>query len=94
MPEKGEISIHEVKIYRAFTSASQSWLTNKDIATSTKVGERTVRMHTLRHVQLGILDLAEVFPAHRFRLSQMADKRNRAYLQRLENACEVFGIAK
>jgi hypothetical protein len=94
MPEKGEISIHEARLYRVFTAAPTSWLTNREVAEAAKIAERTARLHTLRLVQLGILDLAEVFPAHKFRLAQQADKRNRGYLTRLENVCEVFGLTK
>lgn len=47
----------------------------------------------MKLVDLGLLDQAEVFPAHRYRLSSKADKRNKSYLQRLERAAEVFGIA-
>lgn len=90
MVEKGEISLHEVKLYRVFTDTPSEWLTNKEVAASSGVAERTARMHTLRLVKLGILDLAEVFPAHRFKLSSMANKRNQSYLLRLERACEVF----
>lgn len=92
MVEKGEISLHEAKLYRVFTGSPASWITNKEVASTSGIAERTARLHTLRLVKLGILDLAEVFPAHRFRLSQMADKRNRGYLQRLNGACEVFGL--
>lgn len=92
MQEKGEISAHEVRLYRVFTNSPLAWFTNKEVAASSRIAERTARMHTLRLVKLGILDLAEVFPAHKFRLSQMADKRNRGYLQRINNACEVFGL--
>lgn len=92
MQEKGEISIHEARLYRVFTKDESAWLTNRDVAKASQISERTARLHTLRLVKLGILDLAEVFPAHRFRISQMAEKRNRAYLQRLNNACSVFGI--
>jgi Fic family protein len=90
MPEKGEISLHEVKIYRTFTNSPSSWFTNKEIATATGVAQRTVRLHTFRLVQLGILDLAEVFPAHKFRFAKAADKRNKGYFLRLETACDVF----
>jgi len=90
--EKGEISIHEARLYRVFTKSPATWLTNKEIAQQAKIAERTARLHTLRLVKLGILDLAEVFPAHKFKLPQTADKRNRGYLTRLENVCEVFGI--
>ncbi len=94
MSEKGEISIHEARLYRVFTAAPASWLTNREVAEAAKIAERTARLHTLRLVQLGILDLAEVFPAHKFKLAQAADKRNRGYLTRLENVCEVFDLAK
>jgi hypothetical protein len=47
----------------------------------------------LKLVNLGIFDQAEVFPAHRYRLAEMADKRNKGYALRIEQAMSVFGIA-
>lgn len=32
MPEKGEISLHEVKLYRIFTASPSAWMTNKEVA--------------------------------------------------------------
>lgn len=91
--ERNEISIHEASIYTSLLKAG-NWMTNREIAkASTRpVAERTVRHHTKRLVALGLLDLAEVFPAHRYRASDMANKRNAAYVNRLKAACEVFGI--
>jgi hypothetical protein len=43
-------------------------------------------------VDANIVDQAEVFPAHRYRLSKKARKRNINYIQRLERAAEVFGL--
>ena len=91
MSENNEISIHEVRIYNVLQSNQTQWITNKQIATEAKVSGRTARLHTLRLVKLGILDQAEVFPAHRYRISEKASKRNVAYVQRLEKAKEVFG---
>ena len=51
---------------------------------------RTVRLHTMRFVKLGMLDQAEVFPAYRYRWSKKSDRRNMAYSQRLEQAASVF----
>lgn len=88
-----EVSIHELKIYLALKGDSSRWLTNAQIAE--KIGgiaERTVRAHTSRLVSAGLVERAEVFPGHRFRLSQKADKRGDGYLQRLEKAREVFGL--
>ncbi len=89
--EKNEVSLHEVKAYLAL-KASGSWMTSKEIAAATGIAERTARAHALKLVNLGIFDQAEVFPAHRYRLAQTASQRNRGYVQRLEQACEVFGM--
>jgi hypothetical protein len=88
--ERNEISIQEIKIFLAL---SKEWKTNKEISKLSGVPERTVRMHTHWFVCLGISDLAEVFPGHRFRLSEKADKRNFSYFNRLEHAQTVFGIS-
>jgi len=89
--ERSEISQHEVKIYKTLKNNPEVWMTNKDISTRSDVKERTVRMHTLRFVKLGMIDLAEVFPAHRFKWSPKADRRNKGYELRLLNAVAAFG---
>ena len=83
------MSVHQVRIYMALKEAA-GWITNRQIATAANVAERTARQHTLNLVKLGVLDLAEVFPAHKYRLSEKAAKRNAAYVNRLEAAREVF----
>lgn len=91
--ERNEISIHEVKIYNALKTNQDKWLTNADIEGMIEgVSRRTVRAHTLKLVQLGLLDQAEVFPAHRYKWSGKGAKRNTAYSIRLEKAAEVFGL--
>lgn len=87
--EKAEISLHQVKIYRQLV-ASKQWMTNKELAAQTGVSLRNVAYHTKRFVDLGICDQAEVYPGHRYRFSDKANKRNASYVLRLKQADEVF----
>lgn len=89
--EKNEISLHQLRIFE-FVKEHSGWLTARDIAKGSGVAERTARHHATQLVQLGIFDSAEVFPAHRYRLSDKADKRNKSYILRLERARDVFGL--
>ncbi len=89
--ETSEVSQHQVKVFRALESA-KGWVTSSDVAATSGVAARTARAHLLKLVQLGIADQAEVFPAHRYRLSEFAEKRNKTYLQRLNHAAEVFQL--
>jgi DNA-binding IclR family transcriptional regulator len=89
--EHNEISEHQARIFR-FMQQHNDWLTSQQVAQGAGVAGRTARQHLLRLVRLGLLDQAEVFPGHRYRLSSKADKRNVAYLKRLETACEVFRL--
>lgn len=89
--ERNEISLHQVKIWKAVTN-HDGWITAKDVAEKAGVARRTASLHCLNLVKLGIFDLAEVFPAHMYRASEMGDKRNKAYLLRLEKAANVFGL--
>jgi DNA-binding IclR family transcriptional regulator len=88
--EMNEISLHLLKVFEAARSHA-GWLTAKEIADRSGVAARTARAHASRLVSLGIFDIAEVFPAHRYRFSALAEKRNKAMFQRLENARVVFG---
>jgi hypothetical protein len=92
--EKNEISFQEVQVYAALAEAKGKWLTNAEICKQVdNVSARTVRAVTLKFTRLGLVDLAEVFPAHRYRWSEKAGKRNASYTLRLQNAREVFGVA-
>lgn len=92
--ERNEISMQEATLFAKLTEIGSSvWHTNKELASLIGAkSDRTVRAHTAKLVTLGLLDQAEVFPAHRYRLSEMASKRNAAYVMRLKRACEIFGI--
>jgi DNA-binding IclR family transcriptional regulator len=91
--EKAEISEHQWKIFDCLTQAN-TWMSNKDIAQKTGVSLRRTGFHTNNLVQLGILDQAEVYPGHRFRVSDKASKRNTAYVLRLKQAGEIFGASQ
>jgi len=52
----------------------------------THVAPRTARAHPKALVDLGILGQAEVFPAHRYRMSEHAMTRNKMYMIRLKKA--------
>lgn len=90
--ERNEISVHEARFFAALVANREQWLTSKDLAEKAAISGRTARAHALKLVRLGIVDQAEVFPAHRYRLSDKAAKRNVGYTQRLQKACEVFGL--
>lgn len=90
--ESNEISMEQVKVFRYVQQHAGGWHRTKDIAQGAGVAERTARHHASRLAALGILDQAEVFPGHRYRLADKAGKRNDGYLQRLEQACNVFGV--
>jgi len=91
--ERNEISRHEVSVYQVLLSA-QRWMSNKEIGSHLKLSPRTIRSHTLRFVRMGLVDQMEVFPGHRYRWSEKAEKRNLSYLQRLKQAMEVFKETK
>ena len=88
--ERNEISSHEAAVWRLFQLNADRWLSSKEIALEAKIAPRTARAHVLKLSQLGVIDVAELFPAHRYRLSSKAIKRNRGYTQRLDAAVCIF----
>lgn len=91
--ERNEVSTHEVKVYLALKNRESKWCTHADIYQDVPdVSPRTIRAHVLKLVRLGLLDQAEVFPAHRYRISDKASKRNKGYVTRLELAADIFGF--
>ena len=88
--EKNEISLHQLTIWLA--AQDGKWFTNKEMAERSSIKLRTVHHHCLNLVKLGLFDQAEVFPSHRYRVSEFATKRNVSYVTRLDKAKEVFGL--
>jgi hypothetical protein len=87
--ETREISEHLVRFYLT-AKTRKTWATSGELATEARIAPRTGRAFSLRFVREGIFDQAALFPGHRYRLSAMADKRNKTYLQRLEQAAMIF----
>jgi hypothetical protein len=86
------ISRHEARVYCALKCA-QGWLTNDDIQQAVgDIASQTVRAHTLKLFNLGLIDRAEVSPPHRLRWSEKGEKQNPAYAKRLTSAAEIFGM--
>jgi Fic family protein len=90
--EKNEVSLHEAKLFLVLRNLKAGWITSREAAKASGIAARTARAHLLKLAQIGIVEQAEVFPAHRYQLASKADKRNGGYLRRLEAACEVFGL--
>lgn len=91
--ERPEISEHEVRIYRTLKKEPERWMTHAEIEKSSGVCARTVRQHTLKLVRLGLLDMVELFPRHRYRFSEKGHRRNKSYAQRLTQAEEVLSLS-
>ena len=89
--ETNEVSWHLLKVYDAVRNHGGR-LTAKEIAKLSGVAYRTARSHAAKLVSLGLFDLAEGFPAHRYQLSKVADKRDKAMILRLDAAREAFGL--
>jgi transposase len=87
--ETNEISHHQVRTF-LWLEKTKGWRSNREIAKGANISERTARMFTARWVALGILDQAEVFPGHRYRLSDQAENRNKSYVLRIREAASVF----
>ena len=91
--ESIQISVYQVKIFAVLKSATQCWLSNREIGTQLKgVRPRTVSAHTARLVKLGLLEQIELFPEYRYRVSDKAQQRNPKYLVRLAEAARLHGI--
>jgi hypothetical protein len=90
-----KISLHELLVFAAFSHTKGEWLTNDEVAArvTPSVRPRTVRLHTKRLADAGILDQAPLFPAHRYRLTEHVPQRGTSYLTRLHGAAEVFGVS-
>jgi DNA-binding transcriptional ArsR family regulator len=88
--EKGEISIHLCKVWMCLKQ-NPKWMTTREIGEKVEgVAIRTISMHLLYLVKSGLVDQIEVFPGHRYKMSEMPSKRNTNYNDRIEKACEVL----
>jgi hypothetical protein len=88
--ETTEVSLHQLRIFEFVRDAGR-WVSLKDIVAGTAAARKTADVHCRRFVNLGIFDLAEVWPGHRYRLSELAEKRKAAIIERMRKAREAFG---
>lgn len=88
--ERSEVSLHLVKVFKTIKDLNGKWIGNQQIAEQTGVAKRTVSAHTLHLVEAGVINQAEVFPAHQFQISEVGNKRNKTFFERLEKAMEIF----
>ena len=86
------ISLHEVRLFRAMEAAAGQWLTSQEIAERADIDQRTARAHAKKLSGLRILEVIELYPGYRYRLSTKND-RDRAHIERLNRAAEAFGIS-
>jgi DNA-binding transcriptional ArsR family regulator len=86
------ISLHEARLFCALKKAQETWQTTKELAASTRMSDRTVRMHILRFVKSGISQEMRIFPGYRYKLSTESKGLDAEYLRRLEDAVEIFDL--
>jgi len=92
--DRPTVSAHELAVYRTLRAA-RSWVTNAELArrieeTGIKISARTVRSHTARMVDAGVVYRVELTPAHAFALAKKPPKTAAGYLARLREADEAF----
>jgi hypothetical protein len=91
--EDGAISLHEVLVYRALCQSRGRWLSDRQLAQQIEgVTGRSIRASCLKLVMYGLVDQPNVFPAHRYRLSAEASRRDHPHVRRLEQAATAFGL--
>lgn len=88
--ESHEISLHQLRVFE-FVRDIGVWVTASDIQQATGVAARTARLHARNLVRLGLFEQATVYPGNRYRIAADAERRNRTYIDRLEQAREAFG---
>jgi phage anti-repressor protein len=81
--EHAEVSWHLAQVWMLLRDTKEV-LTNHEIAQRTGVSERTAKHHTRYLMQLGLLEMHEVFPRHLYHIAEQADKRNPGAYHRLQ----------
>ena len=93
MQTKTEISIQEARFFLALKRAEGSWCTSKELADDADVSPHTARMYARRFTEMGLTEVARLYPGFRYRLSDKRHKNlGREYLSKLGKAVEAFGL--
>lgn len=84
-----QISHHEVRVYKS-TCHHKSWLTAKEIASTSDVSDRTARHHAARLAELGVFDVARVFGGFRYRIKTELEPSASKYVGQIEAAGRIL----
>ena len=85
-----EISPHQVKTHQVLAAKRDQWLTNQDLARLLPdVAGRTIRQHTKRLTEMGVLEESRLFGGCRYRYLKTP---NRRAVEQLNHAAEAFGL--
>ncbi|QNG26102.1 helix-turn-helix domain-containing protein [Synechococcus sp. HK01-R] len=90
-PPRIELSPQECRLF-AHLKRCKQWQTARQIADATGVAPRTVQGHTKRLSACGLLERMETHPAPMFRFTAESAQADPAYVARIANACEAFGV--
>lgn len=85
---ENRISLHELRFYAAITEGVPQWMTSADLAKKAAISPRAARAYATKFAKLGILDVASVFPARRYRLA-VKPPSSSDYVKRLEQFMEM-----
>jgi hypothetical protein len=86
------ISEHEVRLFLLCKQGAGQWRTADEAAVAAGMQSRTVRGHFARWTRLGLLHEARVFPSFRYRLVNHEAGPAFDYVQRIEEAKNIFGL--
>ena len=90
-PLRIELSPQECRVF-AFLKSSKRWHTAREISEAAGVAPRTAQAHTKRLSSCGLLERMETHPAPMFRFTPESAQVDPAYVARIANACEAFGV--
>lgn len=87
------VSIQEARVFLVLRQNAGKWLSSHAIAAQALgVALRTVRAYTTKYARLGLVEVARVFPGHRYRLKEKAAEIDSDLFRRIEKAVDVFGL--
>ncbi len=90
--DRDQVSKQEVMIFRTLRGAV-AWTTSAALARAATVAGSTARLHLRRYVALGLVDVVQLHPGHRYRwVSKVPAGAAAAYLKRLKRASDILLI--
>lgn len=68
------------------------WATAIEVAATSGVAGRTTRHHLTRLVKVGVVELVEAFPGHRYRWSTAPSEKCEAFVVKLDAVIGALGL--